>query len=231
MVIAFFVLFVLILIAVSVGLKFFDARRKKQVGKMLQTAAGEPVVTVTNLLKELSAGERLGPPRGAGAIQIHQARAAADPTGRHELVAHTHAFRYVPRGHSGTWNRRHGALHTERAPHGDLTRGRIRIRAIPLCTPQTQTAARPAGRTVPGIARLSGAFHARRPRVLDQPGDAGRRNGRSAGPGIPRSVQRTEPRRAARHGAAQFRRSRAAARRPVLYVLGAAAEADRRQLE
>src|SRR5277367_4869942 len=54
MVIAFFVLFVLILIAVSVGLKFFDARRKKQVGKMLSTAAGEPVVTVTNLLKELA---------------------------------------------------------------------------------------------------------------------------------------------------------------------------------
>ena len=54
MVIAFFVLFVLILIAVSVGLKFFDARRKKQVGKMLSTAAGEPLVTVTNLLKELA---------------------------------------------------------------------------------------------------------------------------------------------------------------------------------
>jgi tight adherence protein B len=54
MVVAFIVLFVLILIAVSVGLKFFDARRKKQVGKMLSTAAGEPVVTVTNLLKELA---------------------------------------------------------------------------------------------------------------------------------------------------------------------------------
>jgi tight adherence protein B len=54
MVIAFFVLFVLILIAVSVGLKFFDARRKSQVGKMLSTAAGEPVVTVTKLLKELA---------------------------------------------------------------------------------------------------------------------------------------------------------------------------------
>ncbi len=52
-VIAFVVLFVLILIAVSVGLKFFDARRRKQVGKMLQTAAGDPVVTVTNLLREL----------------------------------------------------------------------------------------------------------------------------------------------------------------------------------
>lgn len=54
MVVAFIVLFVLILIAVSVGLKFLDARRKKQVGKMLSTAAGEPVVTVTSLLKELA---------------------------------------------------------------------------------------------------------------------------------------------------------------------------------
>lgn len=54
LVIAFAVLFVLILLAVSVGLKFFDARRRKQVGKMLSTAAGEPVVTVTNLLKELA---------------------------------------------------------------------------------------------------------------------------------------------------------------------------------
>jgi tight adherence protein B len=41
------------MIAVSVGLKFFDARRKKQVSEMLQTAAGEPVVTMTNLLKEI----------------------------------------------------------------------------------------------------------------------------------------------------------------------------------
>jgi tight adherence protein B len=53
-VIAFGVLFVLVLIAVSVGLKFFDAQRKKQVGKMLQTAAGEPLVSVTKLLKELA---------------------------------------------------------------------------------------------------------------------------------------------------------------------------------
>ena len=53
LVIAFVVLFVLVLIAVSVGLKFNDARRKKQVGKVLHVAAGEPVVTVTNLLKEL----------------------------------------------------------------------------------------------------------------------------------------------------------------------------------
>ena len=40
-VVSFVVVFALILLAVSVGLKFFDARRKKQVVDMLQTAAGE----------------------------------------------------------------------------------------------------------------------------------------------------------------------------------------------
>jgi tight adherence protein B len=57
---AFVVVFVLILLAVSVGLKFFDARRRKQVGAMLQTAAGEQVVTTTSLLKEVE------PERGSG---------------------------------------------------------------------------------------------------------------------------------------------------------------------
>jgi tight adherence protein B len=52
-VVSFIVVFALILIAVSVGLKFFDARRKSQMVSMLQTAAGEPVVTITNLLKEI----------------------------------------------------------------------------------------------------------------------------------------------------------------------------------
>jgi tight adherence protein B len=52
-IVAFVVVFALILLAVSVGLKFFDARRKQQVTGMLQTASGENVVTVTNLLKEI----------------------------------------------------------------------------------------------------------------------------------------------------------------------------------
>jgi tight adherence protein B len=50
---SFIVVFALILMAVSVGLKFFDARRKSQMVNMLQTAAGEPVVAITNLLKEI----------------------------------------------------------------------------------------------------------------------------------------------------------------------------------
>ncbi len=52
-IVSFVVVFALILLAVSVALKFFDARRKKQVTGMLQTASGESVVTVTHLLKEI----------------------------------------------------------------------------------------------------------------------------------------------------------------------------------
>ena len=54
---------------------------------------------------------------------------------------------------------------------------------------------------------------------------------RSAGPGVPRAVQRAEPGRAARYRAAQFHRARAAAGRALLHLVGAAAEADRRQPE
>ena len=52
-IVAFVVVFALVLLAVSVGFKFFDARRKKQVAEMLHTAAGEPVVRISNLLKEI----------------------------------------------------------------------------------------------------------------------------------------------------------------------------------
>jgi tight adherence protein B len=59
-IVAFVVVFALIMIAVSVGLKFFDARRKKQVSEMLSTAAGEPVVTITSLLKEIEPDKPTG---------------------------------------------------------------------------------------------------------------------------------------------------------------------------
>jgi tight adherence protein B len=52
-IVAFIVVFALIMVAVSVGLKFFDARRKRQVADMLQTASGEQVIAVANLLKEI----------------------------------------------------------------------------------------------------------------------------------------------------------------------------------
>ncbi len=59
-IVSFAVVFVLVLMAVSVGLKFFDARRKKQVSDMLQTAAGETVAPVTNLLKDIDPDQPTG---------------------------------------------------------------------------------------------------------------------------------------------------------------------------
>ncbi|SRR5579883_624270 len=59
-IVSFIVLFALVLFAVSVGLKFFDARRKKQVVDMLQTAAGENVPGITTLLKEIEPDKPTG---------------------------------------------------------------------------------------------------------------------------------------------------------------------------
>jgi tight adherence protein B len=59
-IVAFIILFALVLLAVSVGLKFFDARRKKQVVDMLQTAAGENVPGITTLLKEIEPDKPTG---------------------------------------------------------------------------------------------------------------------------------------------------------------------------
>src|SRR5579872_630303 len=59
-IVSFVVLFALILFAVSVGLKFLDARRKAQVVDMLQTAAGENVAGITKLLKEIEPDKPTG---------------------------------------------------------------------------------------------------------------------------------------------------------------------------
>jgi len=58
--ICFLVLFAIILFAVNVGLKFFDARRKKQVVDMLETASGETNLSVTTLLKEIESDKPTG---------------------------------------------------------------------------------------------------------------------------------------------------------------------------
>jgi tight adherence protein B len=59
-VVSFVVVFALMLLAVSVGLKYFDARRKNQVVDMLHTASGETVVSVSNLLKEIESDKPSG---------------------------------------------------------------------------------------------------------------------------------------------------------------------------
>ena len=67
---SFVVVFALMLMAVSVGLKFFDARRKKQVVDMLHTASGETNVSVTSLLKEIESGKATGIKRLVGSMQF-----------------------------------------------------------------------------------------------------------------------------------------------------------------
>jgi tight adherence protein B len=59
LVISFLVIFALVLIAVSVGWSFLEAQRKKKVVGMLQTVAGEAIVTETTILKD--AGEEGDP--------------------------------------------------------------------------------------------------------------------------------------------------------------------------
>ncbi len=53
----FVVMFALVLVAVSVGMKFYETRRKHQVTDMLQTVAGPAVGTTTKLLKDLEPAE------------------------------------------------------------------------------------------------------------------------------------------------------------------------------
>ena len=69
-VVSFVVIFALSLLAVSVGLKYFDARRKSQVVGMLQTAAGEAVVSVSNLLKEIESDKPSGLKRVLSSLQF-----------------------------------------------------------------------------------------------------------------------------------------------------------------
>ncbi|HKE23735.1 MAG TPA: type II secretion system F family protein [Bryobacteraceae bacterium] len=60
LVVAFVVIFALVLLAVSVGLKYFDSRRKKQMVDMLHTATGEDAVPISTLLKEIETDKPTG---------------------------------------------------------------------------------------------------------------------------------------------------------------------------
>jgi tight adherence protein B len=69
-VVSFVVVFALSMLAVSVGLKFVDARRKGQVVDMLHTAAGEVEVSVSNLLKEIESDKPTGLKRLFSSLQF-----------------------------------------------------------------------------------------------------------------------------------------------------------------
>src|SRR5215467_11714648 len=68
--VSFIVVFALSLLAVSVGLKYFDARRKNQVVGMLQTASGEATANVSNLLKEIESEKPTGFKRFFSSMQF-----------------------------------------------------------------------------------------------------------------------------------------------------------------
>ncbi len=51
-IIIFVVIFAMVLLAVGVGMKYFEARRKKHVTGMLQTVAGTPQVSISNILRD-----------------------------------------------------------------------------------------------------------------------------------------------------------------------------------
>ena len=50
--ISFIIIFALVLACVGLGMKYFESRRKKHVTGMLQTVAGAPEITISNILKE-----------------------------------------------------------------------------------------------------------------------------------------------------------------------------------
>ena len=68
--VSFVVIFVLALLAVSVGLKYFDARRKNQVVDMLNTASGDNTVSVSTLLKEIESDKPSGLKRLLSTMQF-----------------------------------------------------------------------------------------------------------------------------------------------------------------
>jgi tight adherence protein B len=69
-VVVFVVVFALSLLAVSVGQKYLDTRRKGQVVDMLHTASGDEDVSVSNLLKEIDSDKPTGLKRLVVSLQF-----------------------------------------------------------------------------------------------------------------------------------------------------------------
>jgi tight adherence protein B len=70
LVVVFVVVFALSLLAVSVGQRYLDARRKGQVVDMLHTASGDEDVSVSNLLKEIDSDKPTGLKRLVTSLQF-----------------------------------------------------------------------------------------------------------------------------------------------------------------
>jgi tight adherence protein B len=76
LVVVFVVVFALALLAVSVGQKYLDARRKGQVVDMLHTVSGDEDVSVSNLLKEIESDKPTGLKRLV--VSLHFAKHAEE---------------------------------------------------------------------------------------------------------------------------------------------------------
>ena len=91
--IAFVALFALVLIRAERRLEIFRRTAQEAGGKMRQTAAGETVVTVTNLLRSWSRSARPGLRGVLARFQMHPPCARPTRTaGRNELESHAPAF-------------------------------------------------------------------------------------------------------------------------------------------
>ena len=88
-IVAFLFLFVVIMVAVTVASKFWDAKRKKQVSSMLKTAAGEQgqEVSISNLLMEPSEERRSFMERFLDGLDVAQKLQIQMPAGRSGLDA------------------------------------------------------------------------------------------------------------------------------------------------
>ena len=229
-IVAFIVVFAAVLIAISMGMKFYETRRRRNVSSMLQTVAGPTVATTTKLLKDLE------PARPSGIERLMKSFDFTRKSG--ELIAQA-GLDWTPAGLLTAM----GAAAAAGIVAGLLVPnlfGRViqclllapALAVLPYLYIRRRVSARMAEmeEQLPGSAGLSGAFDARRACLHHQPGNAGVRVTGPSRAGVPHPVQRAEPGSADRCRAAQFKHPCAAAGCAVLQFFGAAAAADRGNL-
>ena len=81
------VIFALVLVCVGLGMKYFEARRKKHVTGMLQTVAGQPAVSHSQYPARRGGSEPVGDRAGDDPVQLHRKGAQRTPAGGYALVA------------------------------------------------------------------------------------------------------------------------------------------------
>ena len=174
MLIAVWVLiFALVLAATKVGFKFVEARQKKQMIDRLHVAAGEPVVEVSNLLREIDVDKpdglmaRIKAFRFARHAQRQIQQAGLSFSASHLLLAM--GLLFIPGLGLGAVI----GLLGNRAHYGHRRGDSVRVPAIHVRAEETQEAFGHARGTVSRSARFSVAFHAGGPRFHHYPANGG----------------------------------------------------------